>query len=119
MNGTIIFYDEGNRYPVIDFIEILGPGEKAEIIRYFDLLEEYGIELGLPYIQKIGKKHQLWQLKIPYGRNDIYFIFFNKDNCEFVFIHGFKNNKEVNIKKELEVSLDRMLKLQERKEVSS
>ncbi|WZL73958.1 type II toxin-antitoxin system RelE/ParE family toxin [Clostridiaceae bacterium 35-E11] len=118
MNGTIIFYDEANRYPVIDFIETLSIGEKAEIIRYFDLLEEYGMALGLPYIQRIGKKHQLWQLKIPYGKTDLYFIFFHRDKGELIFIHGFKNNKEVNIKKELEISLERILQLEKRKEVS-
>ncbi|QZY55780.1 type II toxin-antitoxin system RelE/ParE family toxin [Crassaminicella profunda] len=118
MNGTIIFYNEYNEYPVIDFIENLTSGEKAEIIRYFDLLEEYGIKLGCPYIQKIGKKHNLWQLKIPYGKKDLYFIFLNKKDKDFIFLHGFRNVRETNIKEELEVALNRTLEYEQRKEDS-
>ena len=47
----IIFYSELGQFPVVNFIDSLNSGEKAEIIRYFDLLEEFGLDLGTPYIR--------------------------------------------------------------------
>lgn len=117
--GDIIFYDHLNNYPVIQFIDGLSLGEKAEVIRFFDLLEEFCLDLGMPYIQKISEKHNLWQMKIPYGQNNLYFFFFPANNNAFIFVHGTKETSKTNMKAELESALRRTIEYKKRKGIVS
>ncbi len=108
MNKTIFFYEENCKSPIIDFIESLNSNEKSDVVRYFDLLEEYGLELGVPYIQKIGNKHDLWQLKVPFFKGDALFIFLNKFDNAFIMLHGFKCTNSTDFKEMLDQALIRL-----------
>ena len=101
----IIFYSELGQFPVVNFIDSLNSGEKAEIIRYFDLLEEFGLDLGTPYIKKVNSKYDLWQMRIPYGENDLYFFFFPLNMSEFIFTHGIKKTPQVDFVYEFKTAL--------------
>ena len=50
MPWSIEYYQSGNgKYPVEEFIESLEVKSQARIARTLDLLEDFGIKLGMPY----------------------------------------------------------------------
>ena len=44
------YYQENDGAPVVDFISDRSPKEQAKILREIDLLEEFGLFLGMPRI---------------------------------------------------------------------
>jgi hypothetical protein len=61
------FQSRNGKYPVEEFISSLETKSQARVARTLDLLEEFGIELGMPYTRYLEK--QLWELRIRLGRN--------------------------------------------------
>jgi hypothetical protein len=54
------------KYPVGEFIDSLEVKSQTRIARTLELLEEFGIEMGMPYTRYLEK--QLWELRIRLGR---------------------------------------------------
>ena len=54
--------------------------------RTLDLLEEFGISLGMPYAKHLAK--QLWELRIRHGKNRYRIIYFLHTEQTFVLLHG-------------------------------
>jgi len=55
---------------------------RARIARTLDLLEEFGIELGMPYVRFLEK--QLWELRIRWeGTATVSFIFYRTEEPLF------------------------------------
>ncbi len=50
------------RSQVEEFIRSLDAKSQARIARTLDLLEEFGIDLGMPYARHLEK--QLWELRV-------------------------------------------------------
>ena len=69
-----------------EFINSLETPVKARVARTLDLLEEFGIELGLPYAKHLEK--QLWELRIRQARNRYRIIYFLASGQTFVLLHG-------------------------------
>lgn len=93
-------------YPVAEFIESLTTKEQAKIARSIDLLEEFGILLGMPHVKKLEK--DLWELRILFSGN-IYRIFFTqKDKQTIMLLHGFKKKTQKTPAKELEIAQERL-----------
>jgi len=69
-NWKIIYYQTDNQKvsPIYDFIESLDLKSQAKVSASFDLLEKYGINLGMPHIKKL-KNYGLWELRILGGDN--------------------------------------------------
>jgi len=57
------------------------------VARTLDLLEEFGINLGMPYAKYLEK--QLWELRIRHSRNRYRIIYFLYTGHTFVLLHGF------------------------------
>lgn len=75
MLWNIEFYEAPNgKYPVAEFIDSLEVKPQARIAQTLDLLEEFGIELGMPYTKYLEK--QLWELRIRVERNRYRIILF-------------------------------------------
>jgi len=72
---------------VEEFIDSLDAKSKARVARTLDLLEEFGIQLGMPYARHIEK--QLWELRIRQARNRYRIIYFIATARTFVLLHGF------------------------------
>ncbi len=72
---NIEYYQSGaGRFPVEDFVDSLDTKSKARIARTLDLLQEFGINLGMPYARYLEK--QLWELRVRHGRSQYRIIYF-------------------------------------------
>ena len=80
------YQSEAGRSPVAEFIDSLEASAKARIARTLDLLEEFGVELGMPYAKHLEK--QLWELRIRQARNRYRIIYFLASGQTFVLLHG-------------------------------
>lgn len=78
---------ETGRFPVAEFIDTLDAKSRASVARTLDLLEQFGINLGMPYAKYIEK--QVWELRIRHGRNRYRIIYFLAAGRTFVLLHGF------------------------------
>ena len=111
----VIYYDENNKSPVVDFIQTQNAQEQAKILREIDLLEEFGLFLGMPHIRKIKSIKNNWELRIKHSSNLFRILFFTiKDVSLFYYMVFKKTNKTP--KKELNIALKRMLNYIERGE---
>ena len=85
---SIEYYESiAGRCPVEEFINSLDAGSRARIARTLDLLEEFGINLGMPYARHLEK--QLWELRIRQGRNRYRIIYFLAVGKTFILLHAF------------------------------
>jgi phage-related protein len=86
----IEYYTEKGKTPVFDFILAQSPKEQAKILREIDLLEEFGLSLGMPHIKKMQGKENLWELRIKHSSNNfrIFYLFFT--GGKFVLLHGIR-----------------------------
>ena len=108
----VIYYEDEQESPVKDFISEQSPKEQAKILRSIDLLEEFGLYLGMPHIRKIVN-YELWELRVQLG-NNIFRILFKDLNNEFVILHGFQKKTDKIPKKEINVALRRLKRFLER-----
>lgn len=73
--------------PVAEFIDSLDVKSRARVARTLDLLEEFGIDLGMPYVRHL--ENQLRELRIRHARNRYRIIYFLYTGRTFVLLHGF------------------------------
>ena len=67
MKWEIHFYqDSQGNIPVQDFIYQQSAKVKAKISRYIDLLQDFGLSLGRPYVEKL-KGSDVWELRIRHS----------------------------------------------------
>ncbi len=85
---NIDYYQSGTgKSPVEGFIDSLDAKSRARIATTLDLLEEFGISLGMPYAKHLEK--QLWELRVRHGRNRYRIIYFLDTGQTFILLHGF------------------------------
>jgi phage-related protein len=106
MPWSIEYYQSGSgKYPVEEFIVSLEAKSQARIARTLDLLEEFGIKLGMPYARYLEK--QLWELRVRLGRNRYRIIYFLPTGKTFILLHGFSKKTDVVSRTDLEIAKDR------------
>ena len=85
---AIEYYEDANgEQPVKEFIDALNIKEKAKVARTIDLLEEFGINLGMPFAEHVEGK--LWQLRTRLASNRYRLIYFLDTGKDFILLHGF------------------------------
>ena len=105
MWGIEYYETRKGKCPVQEFIDNLDLRSKAKIARAIDLLEQFGIELGMPYAKHI--EGELWELRIRVGTNQyriIYFLFIGK---AFILLHGFVKKSGRIPERDLKIARDR------------
>jgi phage-related protein len=106
MLWNIEFYQSASgKYPVEEFINSLEAKSQARIARTLDLLEEFGIELEMPYTRHLEK--QLWELRIRVGRNRYSIIYFLNTGKTFILIHGFSKKTDAVSRADIEIAKNR------------
>jgi phage-related protein len=104
----IHFYeDHRGKSPVLDFINGLSPMDRARVNNGLRLLEEFGIDLGMPHARRI--EGRLWELR-PGGNRLFYFLYTER---RFVILHGFRKQSMKTPEKEIATALRRMKELLE------
>ena len=93
-------------YPVREFIDSLDIKAKAKMARTIDLLEEFGIDLGMPYAEHIEGK--LWELRTRLSNNRYRIIYFLDAGKTFILLHGFVKKTEKVFKADLVIARNRM-----------
>ena len=89
----IIYYDKNGKCPVLDFLLSLPKKDQAKILREIDLLEEFGLSLGMPHIKQSSNNYRVF-----------YFTLAEK---KIVLLHGIKKKTQKTPKKELSIALTR------------
>ncbi len=85
---NIEYYEfASGKRPVEEFIDSLDAKSQARIARTLDLLEEFGINLGMPYARHLERR--LWELRVRHGRNRYRIIYFLHAGQTFILLHGF------------------------------
>ena len=103
------YYEENNKCPVFEFIKALPPKEQAKILREIDLLEEFGLSLGLPHIKKLqGAYSSLWELRIKHSTNNFRIFYFNYIDGKFVLLHAMRKTSNKTPRGHLEIAFKRM-----------
>jgi phage-related protein len=106
MPWNIEFYESASgKYPVEEFIDSFEVKSQARIARTLELLEEFGIELGMPYTKHLEK--QLWELRIRVGRNRYRIIYFLHTGKTFILLHGFAKKTDAVSRADIEIAKNR------------
>ena len=107
MTWTVDLYrDAKGNVPVEDFLTRLPEKDRARIAWTINLLEEYGLQLGSPYVKHLRGK--LWELRIRAGRSAYRIIYFAYVGQQFVLLHSFLKKTRKTLKRELEIAERRM-----------
>lgn len=92
--------------PVYEFINSLDGKIKSKIINTIDLLEEFGIGLGLPHAKKLTGT-SLWELRVL-GSNNIRIFYVAVIGKNFLLLHGFQKKKQKTDRREIKIATDRL-----------
>ncbi|NHM27783.1 type II toxin-antitoxin system RelE/ParE family toxin [Desulfofundulus sp. TPOSR] len=106
MRWEVEFYKSASgRKPAADFIVSLQPKEQAKIARAIDLLEEFGPQIGMPYVKHLGDG--LWELRVPFGGQTFRLLFFIEGNT-LIMVHALSKKTPKTPLKELNTAIARM-----------
>ncbi len=73
--------------------------------RTIDLLQEFGINLGMPYARHL--EEDLWELRTRVAHNQYRVIYFLARGTAFVLLHGFAKKSERTPLRDLSTARDR------------
>jgi len=105
MHWTITYYSERVRLE----IDSLPVGIRASYARLTELLEEFGLELGMPHARAMGKG--LYELR-PHGREGIARVFYcSVVGKEIVILHSFIKKTNKTPRHEMEIALKRLTEI--------
>jgi len=103
----ILFFEGGKRKPAEKFLLSLSKDTIAKVLRLFDLLEDYGPLIGMPYVKRVTS--QIFELRIR-GKEEVRFLFTTKVKT-IIVLHGFKKKRQKIAKREIETALKRLTKI--------
>lgn len=101
----------GNK-PIEEFINSLEEKAQVKILRTLELLEEFGIRMGLPHVKKLTGT-SLWELRIL-GSNNIRVFYITRAQKRFLLLHAFKKKTQKTNRKEIKVALERLREYESR-----
>ena len=108
MKWEIEFYqDSQGNIPVQDFICQQSAKVKAKISRHIDLLQDFGLSLGQPYIEKLVGSG-VWELKIRHSSNRYRILYFASSGRKFILLHAFLKKTARTPKNEIEIAQNRI-----------
>lgn len=100
------YIDPRGQAPVEEFLNRLPPSDRARIVHTVNLLEEFGLALGPPYVKHLQSK--LWELRIRSGRKAYRVIYFAFTGQRFILLHAFLKKTQKTPKKELAIAERRL-----------
>ena len=93
------------RCQIREFIDALDNKSRAKVARTIDLLEQFGINLGMPYAKHV--EEELWELRTRVGTNQYRIIYFLFTGRVFILLHGFLKKSSRIAERDLKIARDR------------
>lgn len=104
---SIIYYytTPAGDNPVKKFLDSLSEKQQAKILRAFQLIEEYGLQLPLGHIKKL-KGTSLWEIRIL-GKDNIRLLYTVPKRDRILILHGFVKKTQKTPAREINTAIDR------------
>jgi phage-related protein len=93
--------DAGGK-PVEDWIRLLEPSARAEVVATIDLPERHGTALGMPFVRSMG--NGLWELRARDASGIYRVLYFQWKGRTFGLLHGFSKKARATPKQDLELA---------------
>lgn len=107
MKWEVNYYKESNGVqPVKEWINTLDLKLQLKILRAFELLEEFNINLKAPYVKPLGDK--LYELRIKDSKGIFRIIYFSYTNKQFIMLNGFVKKTSKTPSNEIKLAKTRM-----------
>ena len=109
MKWSIEYYTSKNgKSEVKDFIDGLTIEAKARVFKTFELLEAFGLGIGMPHVKSIVNIKGLWELRVRSNKNIYRFLFTIKEGRVIILLHGFQKKSRKMLSKELGKAVKRL-----------
>ncbi|WP_430883376.1 type II toxin-antitoxin system RelE/ParE family toxin [Fusibacter sp. JL216-2] len=112
----IIYYHKDGQCPILDFLMKLPKKDRAKILREVDLLQDFGLQLGMPHVKKMKGTDDLWELRVKQGSDNYRIFYFTLKAKRFVLLHAFQKKSQKTPKKDIEIAEHRKTDFLERGE---
>jgi phage-related protein len=100
---SIDFYSDSEaKSPVTEWFESQDAKTQAKFLWVFDLLEESGIDVGMPHVKPLEDK--LYEIRIRVDRNAYRIIYFLHTGQKFILLHGFQKKTQKIPTKEMKLA---------------
>jgi phage-related protein len=98
--------DRNGNEPVKDFIIKQSYRTRAEILHVLELLYNFNLSLGKPYIEKVEGK--IWALRIKHSSDYYRILYFACSDQNFVLLHGVKKKTDKLLINDIKLAIERM-----------
>ena len=100
----IEFYKSPNgKSAVYDWFLAQEAKVKARFAQIFDLLQDKGISVGMPYVRPIVNT-KLYEIRVEQSKNIYRIFYFAYTGRRFILLHGFQKKTQKTLKKEIEIA---------------
>jgi phage-related protein len=107
MKWHVIFYqDKHGSEPVKDFILEQSYAARGEILHVLDLLYEFDLNLGKPYVEKVQGK--IWALRIKHSSDYYRILYFACSGQNFILLHAIKKKRDKLLASDIDLAIERM-----------
>lgn len=93
--------------PVLAWFLEQEPKVQAKFAQIFDLLQEHGTSVGMPYVRSITKS-KLFEIRAEVDTNIYRILYFAYTGRRFILLHGFQKKTQKTPKQELETAKNRL-----------
>jgi phage-related protein len=101
------FYQSPNGNPVVsDWFLQQESKVKARFAQIFDLLQEQGTSVGMPYVRPIVNT-KLYEIRVKQDTNIYRIFYFAYTGQRFILLHGFQKKTQKSPNKEIELAAKR------------
>jgi phage-related protein len=91
------YVDRRGRSPALEFLKSLPKPEQAEALRVIDLLQEYGLAVGMPHARPVAA---LWELRPGPNR----FFYVAHTGRRFIILHGYRKQSQAAPQREIDTA---------------
>ncbi len=100
----IEFYQSKSGNPVVyDWFLAQSAKVKARFAQIFDLLQDKGTSVGMPYVRPIVNT-KLYEIRVEQSTNIYRIFYFAYTGRRFILLHGFQKKTQKTPKKEIELA---------------
>jgi phage-related protein len=106
MEWHIIYYEDDARRPIREYLDGLQPKIKAKILRNMQLMSDFGLDLGFPFISNIERN--LWELRTVAFGSTYRMLFSLLTGRTILILHGFQKKTDKLPDSERDMALRRL-----------